>query len=345
MVEVMKTKARIHSQQVGVGLVTLTMAFSSIAGEQDSAPSTAANHAPVSAGVEEPSEDPIVSEESSTADEATDANPLASPQPSLEPAEKAGRAQVVSIGFIDPTVYGIEKPLADVVSLAIVTEVRKHQGLSVLSMQEVKAMLQHEANSQMAGCSEESCLAELAEALGFDEIVLTTMSAVDGGHVLQVKRINQREAKAMNGVTKRVEDNGGEGMLAVVGSLVDELFPDHPLREGVKRGVAPEVALSLNPPPISLGLWGSLAGTTIGLLGAATISAIAASVLQASAQSQVDASVGGEPASGGAVVATLGAATVFTYGAYAVGVAGFGLAGVTGALSVITDWRGYGSAE
>lgn len=302
-----------------------------------------------------PSSEPaaVADDESGSTERATvkrapvDSSQVARPTQTKSRLETAKNPpmQVVSVGFVDPVVYGIDPSLADVVSIALVAEVRKHQGLSVLSMQEVKAMLQQEGNRQMLGCAEDSCLGELAEALGFDEIVVTTMSEVDAGHVLQVKRLNQQEAKAIRGVTKRVEANGGEGLLAAVGPLVDELFPNHPLRAGVKRGVSPEVALSLNPPPISLGLWGSLAGTSIGLLAAASISAVAASVLQAAAQAQVDASITGPPADGRTVVTTLGAATVLTYGAYAAGIAGFGLAGATGALSFITNWRGYGTTE
>ena len=66
-----------------------------------------------------------------------------------------------------------------------------------------------------------------------------------------MRRIAQSKAKVVGQVSNRFTAEDGEEFLAAVGPAVEELFGDLPLRPERERGVAPEVAARLNPPPLS----------------------------------------------------------------------------------------------
>ncbi len=101
------------------------------------------------------------------------------------------------------------------------------------------------------GCEEnEACLAEIAGALGVDELVSGSLSKVDESEVMVIRRIDQNRAKVVGTVDKRLKEGKGQEFLAAVGSSVEELFPEYPLRAGVTRGVPKEMALRLDPPPL-----------------------------------------------------------------------------------------------
>ena len=78
----------------------------------------------------------------------------------------------------------------------LVQEIRKLKGVSVIGMDEVRAMLDHEAQRQLAGCEADSdCLAEIAGALGADTLVVGSMARVGDEHVLALRRIEPQRAE------------------------------------------------------------------------------------------------------------------------------------------------------
>jgi hypothetical protein len=154
------------------------------------------------------------------------------------------------VAVYDFKLQGVSEEIGSVVTMSMLSEIRKLRRLSVIGMQEIRDMLSHEASKQMLGCENESCLAEIAGALGVDILVSGALSKLDDGHVFVARRIDQKRARVEGVVNKRLSGGTGEELLAAVGPTVEELFADFPMREGQERGVAPEVALRLNPPPL-----------------------------------------------------------------------------------------------
>jgi hypothetical protein len=212
-------------------------------------------------------------------------------------------------------------------------------------MDEVRAMLDLEAQKQMLGCGEEkSCLAEIAGAVGADVLIVGGLVDVGGETVLSLKRIDQKSAAVAQQVSVRLAKGGnGEEVLAAIGPSVEKLFPDLPLRPGEKRGVSPEMALRLNPPPVPV--WGFV--TSASIAGAALLSTGAVFALWASSQQSykdLAASAVAAPVPGVKLVADENAmrsaeAALWTCAAVTVA-AGV----VTGALVPFTDWQGYAQA-
>ena len=193
--------------------------------------------------------------------------------PAVPAAEESADAPAVSApGRVERiAVYEVDAPeleprVARVVTDAVVAELRKLHGLSVVSMDELRALLAFEAERQMLGCeSGESCVAEIADALGVDAIVVGNIATVGEERVFGLKRLDQNAGSATQ-ASRRLEDQGGEELLAAIGPLVQELFPTHPLRVGESRGVDARVALRINPPPLPV--WGTVAMLALGTVAA-----------------------------------------------------------------------------
>ena len=83
-------------------------------------------------------------------------------------------------------------------SQALVTEVRKIEGIGAIGVAEIRQMLAQEYRRQMLGCqADQSCLAEIAGALGVDELVSYRASWWSGEQsTLSVSRIDMRRRRS-----------------------------------------------------------------------------------------------------------------------------------------------------
>ncbi|MDP2342807.1 MAG: hypothetical protein Q8O67_17760 [Deltaproteobacteria bacterium] len=250
--------------------------------------------------------------------------------------------KVLRIAVYELEASGVDPKVARLVTDSVVSELRKLQRVSVVSMDEVRAMLDLETKKQITGCSEASCLSEIADSLGVDGVVIGTLASVEGAHVFGMRRIDQREAKTLGVVNQRLEGANGEEYLACVGPAVAELFPEFPLRTGQTRGVAAEVALRINPPPLPTWVFWSAVATS----GALVAGGITAGVLNGVERASLDAYVataGQEPLEGSvfveknnSIVNTAGVAWALVGGAVVAGAA-------TSVVSLFTDWNNYGA--
>ena len=70
-----------------------------------------------------------------------------------------------------------------------------------------------------------------------------------------VRRVDQRRAKVLGTVSKRLTAGSGEEFLAAIGPAIEELFPERELRAHTQRGVPKEVALRFYQHPDSLSIY------------------------------------------------------------------------------------------
>lgn len=173
---------------------------------------------------------------------------------------------------------------------ALVTELRKLDGLAVTSMEEVHTMMALEASRELAGCSDTDCLSEIADALGSDELIAVRMGRVGSEHQLSVRVVSSMGAAARD-VTRRVEARDGEEFFAMLVEVVDGLYPDRATRPGMKRGVDREVARRLSPPPLSPWVFWTSTGVAVAGLATGVASGSAVGLLVDANQRQLDQSV------------------------------------------------------
>jgi hypothetical protein len=263
-------------------------------------------------------------------------------EPSSAPAsaEPAQSAKVLRFAVRDVAAAESDHRLARVLTDALVTELRKLNRTSVLSMDEVRAVLAFEADKQLAGCEASSCLAELADALGVDLLVLSSLTTVGDERVLTIKVLDPNEGKAVGEVTKRVAIVDGSECLAAIGPAVADALPHLPLRPGAVRGVDERLALVLNPPPLSpwIPAAGTLVATTLfvgaGAAGAVNLMAVGRADGLASRATLE------KPASGAALVAEQQLVESSFWVAIGFGGAGVLAAAGAGVAALFTDWSG-----
>lgn len=178
------------------------------------------------------------------------------------------------IAVYDLELQDVPNSVGVIVTDSLLAEVRKLQGVSAIGMNEIRDMLSHEATKQLAGCSEnaDSCLADLAGALGVDELVTGKLATAGSERLILVRRIDQKRAEVAGTFNQRLKAGSGQEFLATVGPAVEDLFKNYELRSGQTRGVSKEVALRLDPPPIPK-------GATIAVGAVAVATAITAGIV------------------------------------------------------------------
>ena len=163
----------------------------------------------------------------------------------------AAPGALIRVAVYDLELSNISKGLGSATTEALLQEVRKLEGVSAIGMDEVREMLDFEAQRQAMGCdADDACLAEIAGALGVDEILTGKLTEQADGRMMVLKRIDQRRAQVRETFDKRLEVGNGEEFLLSVGDAIQTLFSERQNRPGTKRGVSEKAVLRLNPPPI-----------------------------------------------------------------------------------------------
>ncbi len=162
--------------------------------------------------------------------------------------------------------------IGQVVTDALLSEIRKLEGISAIGMEEITQMISLEAQKQMLGCeSSESCLANIAGALGVDELITGTLTELADGRVILIRRIDQRQAKVIHDVQKRLKIGSGEEFLLAIEPSVQSLYTGRAYRPGTEPGVPDELVLRLNPPPVPSWFTRTMGWTGLGLAAAGGI--------------------------------------------------------------------------
>ena len=242
---------------------------------------------------------------------------------------------------------GIEPSIGAVVTDSLLGEVRKLQGVAAIGMDEIRDMLSHEANKQVLGCEEsESCLAEIAGALGVDDLITGKLSKVGDQHVILIRRIDQRRAKVTGVVDRRLKAESGQEFLLAIGPAVEELFPERGLKPGTERGVSQEVALRLNPPPLPKWSFYAAAGGAVAALALGGVFGALANSKESEYRRTIRTAQETGASIDGAELNSVGdSAESHALGAnVSYGVAG-GLAITSAIIALFTDWWGYADQQ
>lgn len=189
----------------------------------------------------------------------------------LKPPGAPAAGKVLRVGVPEPRIVGEVSPReAAVLAQALVTEVRKLEALVAVGMAEIRAVLSQEYRRQMMGCkADEECLAEIAGALGVDELVSSDLVVAGDTSTFKVARIDMRTTKVKGEAMRRLRrSRSGEEVLGAMGEMVAQVFADRPLRPGETRGVAKEVGRWLNPPPLPRWVfWATVGGAALATAG------------------------------------------------------------------------------
>jgi hypothetical protein len=156
------------------------------------------------------------------------------------------------IAVYDVVASGLAPHLGPLMQSALTTELRKLDGAIVVGMDEIRTMLDREAARQLSSCDEdESCLAGIADALGAQTLVTTSVAALSADEVtVTATRIDTATMAVREKFFARVKPDEGRALIAAVGPVVEKLFADVPLAPGASRGVDKRLIVRANPPPL-----------------------------------------------------------------------------------------------
>jgi hypothetical protein len=150
---------------------------------------------------------------------AQDAAPIApAPAPAVEGVKRIAVMKTDVAGDVDAA-------LGPQVTARLADEIRRATGAQVISSDEMIALLKHEKDRAILGdCKEdESCIAEIAQALGADVVVAAKLSKVENAIGLAVSAVDAHSA----GVKGRVNETwGGDvvNLLTLIKPVVVKLF-------------------------------------------------------------------------------------------------------------------------
>src|SRR5205823_1237751 len=150
------------------------------------------------------------------------------PPPSARPPGMAVAKQIrvaVLAPTVDASVEGHER-LALVLGQLLTAEIRKLQKVTAIASDEIQQMVSFQRSRQVLGCSEDSsCMAELVDALAADELISMRVGQIGASYSLGVQRLDLRRAKVLQSFTRQVPRGSGEELLAVIGPIVEALYP------------------------------------------------------------------------------------------------------------------------
>jgi hypothetical protein len=107
-------------------------------------------------------------------------------------------------------------------SALIASEVARRPGLTVLAGADVRALLGFERQKALLGCTEGSCMAELAGALGVSFLISSEISRVGSTWLLSLSLLDANRAAAMSRLTRKAYSD--DQLVEEAADAVDELM-------------------------------------------------------------------------------------------------------------------------
>lgn len=148
----------------------------------------------------------------------------------------AQAAQIVALdlrpaGGVSPSLTAALNPL-------VITALSRRDGMSVVAQSDVRALLELDANKQALGCDDTTCMTDIADSLGAELLVASTLSKVGKKYVVTMTLIQVDGAKVLRRSVG--EARGGESVASTaVESAVHNLFA-----KGLPREVQGPASLS-----------------------------------------------------------------------------------------------------
>lgn len=146
------------------------------------------------------------------------------------------RAADVRVGVLEiKPEGGVAPALGRQVTNRTAEVLSRRPGYRVLAPDDIRAILEREAQKQLLGCDDDSCLAELAGALGADVLITGRVTKLESAWAVSLTAVNPRRAEALGRVT---EEWGGTevGLLNLIDPLIDRLLapPGQKLVGGIR---------------------------------------------------------------------------------------------------------------
>ncbi len=168
---------------------------------------------------------------------------------------------------LEPSSEVIDKPTLGTIASLMLVELSKNPTIEVVSATDVRRLAELEGDKQAMGCADNSCLADLAGAMGARYVVFGDVGKLGSLMILNLNLFDSTKAVAVNRVT--VKASGAEDLAgkldAGVRDLVAPLFGAPP--------VAAASTVTAPPTPVDDGktspalIWGLIGGGAAVVVG------------------------------------------------------------------------------
>lgn len=120
---------------------------------------------------------------------------------------------------------GASEQLAQSLTPILITELSRRQGMSIIAQEDVRALLENEAQKQNLGCDSTSCMTEIAGSLGTELLVSSTLGKIGRQYVVHLTLFDVQRAKAFRRSSAK-QGGGEEAAAEAVVAAVHDLFRD-----------------------------------------------------------------------------------------------------------------------
>ncbi len=103
---------------------------------------------------------------------------------------------------LDLKAVGVPEDQARNLTQVVVQELRRSEGLSLISRDEIAAMLSFKEDKARLGCDDDACLSELGGALGVDFLVAGSVGQLGETRLVHLKLIDLRETRVVSRVAE-----------------------------------------------------------------------------------------------------------------------------------------------
>ncbi len=169
--------------------------------------------------------------------------------------------KIIKVSVMDlKAEIGIDEKIVNLLYEVSLTEFQKYKNVSIISKTDIASMLKHEAQKELTGCNEDSCMAEIGGALGVDKVVLGNVGKIGESYTISFKLMDIRNAKVEKRVSKTIPANQDK-LVPLVKVLANELFDSYK-----EFRTEPFEKIDLEEEPTKIFTWITL-GTSIVCLG------------------------------------------------------------------------------
>jgi hypothetical protein len=134
------------------------------------------------------------------------------------------RAEAEKTRIVVPavTVSGTTPDVGTVVTELILEALLNRHGVRALGPSDVRDMLDAEKQKQLLGCDKESCMAQIAGAMGAERLIAGMVGKLGDVHVVTLKLIDTQSAEVTSRATRKFQRI--DEVPDAIGPLVDELL-------------------------------------------------------------------------------------------------------------------------
>ncbi len=122
----------------------------------------------------------------------------------------------ISFAVLDLQAAGLDPEIARSLTEVLSEGIKRVKGATVITSDDIKAMLQLEGQKEMLGCSGDSaCIAEIGGALGVDKLIVGSVAKLEQSFVISLKLIDSGAIKVDNRITESFQGQKDQLIKAV----------------------------------------------------------------------------------------------------------------------------------